>query len=82
MQRGCGIIIAVALETSAGFFEREGGPAGMFAWLRSRVEATMPLPGIVMRNASADRNRAGMHVAIIDVPAFFASKRVHPDDEL
>ena len=73
MQRGCGIIIAVALETSAGFFEREGGPAGMFAWLR--VEATMPLPRIlVMRNASADRNRAGMHVAIIDVPAFFAFK--------
>src|SRR5450755_4096751 len=34
MQRGWRIIIAVALETSAGFFEREGGPADMFAWLR------------------------------------------------
>jgi hypothetical protein len=70
MQRGCGIIIAVALETSAGFFEREGGPADMFAWLRSRIESATPFPRIgVKRVADAPCNRSGVNIAVMDVPA-------------
>jgi hypothetical protein len=45
----------------------------MFAGMAARIEATIPAPRIgVMRNAGAHRDRAGLHVPVIDVPAFLA----------
>src|SRR3981081_415160 len=41
--------------------------------MTARIETTRPAPWIfVMRNAGSERDRADVHVAIVDVPAFFA----------
>ena len=43
----------------------------MFAQMRSGIETAAPLPWIfVMGVAAADRDRPGVHVTIVDVPAF------------
>ena len=43
----------------------------MFARMGAWIETAAPLPWIlVMRIAAADRDRAGEHVIIVDVPAF------------
>src|SRR5229473_7974584 len=61
------------LEIGAGFVEVGGGAILMFARMRAWIEAASPLPRIlVVWAAAADRDRAGMHVAIVDLPAFLA----------
>ena len=63
-------------EGRARLIERDGGAAPMFTRMAARIEATNPAPRIfVMRDAGADRNRAGLYVAIVDVPAFLAGIR-------
>src|SRR5450631_1857293 len=58
-------------ETGARFVEAGGGSVLMFAWVWARIETAMPFPRVfVMRVAAADRDRAGLHVTIVDVPAF------------
>jgi hypothetical protein len=60
-------------EAGAGLIESCGGAVGALPGMRARVEATRPAPRIlVMRNAGAERDRAHVHVAIIDVPAVLA----------
>jgi hypothetical protein len=62
-----------ALEIHPGLVEGGGRAVLLFARMRSRIEAAMPLPRILItRVAGADRDRAGMHVPVIDVPAFLA----------
>src|SRR5216684_3230249 len=62
-----------SLEIGAGFVEVGGGAILMFARMRAWIEAASPLPRIlVVWAAAADRDRAGMHVAIVDLPAFLA----------
>ena len=54
----------------------EGGRSAgrALARVRSRIEAAAPAPTrLIMRDAGADRNRADLHVSVIDVPAFLAS---------
>jgi len=58
-------------EIGAGFVEAGGGSVLMFARMAARIETATPLPRIfVMREAAAARDRAGVHVTIVDVPAF------------
>src|SRR5216683_2689132 len=58
-----------SLEIGAGFVEVGGGAILMFARMRAWIEAASPLPRIlVVWAAAADRDRAGMHVAVVDVP--------------
>jgi hypothetical protein len=46
-------------------------PAGAFAWSAAGVEAAAPFPLIGAEGiAGSDRNRADIHVAVIDAPAF------------
>ena len=46
------------------------------------MKAAAPFPRIgVMRVAGADRERASMHVAVIDVPAFVSSFRIAASGE-
>jgi hypothetical protein len=41
--------------------------------MRTWIEAAVPLPRIlVIRTAAADRDRAGVDIAVVDVPAFLA----------
>jgi hypothetical protein len=48
-------------------------PLNVTARLTARIEAARPAPRVfVMRDAGADRDRAGLHVAVIDVPALLA----------
>jgi hypothetical protein len=65
------------LEIGAGFVEGRGRAVLMFARMRARIEATAPLPLIgVVWIAGADRDRAGVDIAVIDVPAFLADFRI------
>jgi hypothetical protein len=48
----------------------------MFARMRSRIEAAIPLPRIfILRVADSDCDRTGLDIAVIDVPAFLAVDR-------
>ena len=48
----------------------------MFARMRSRIEAAIPLPRIfILRVAASDCDRTGLDIAVIDVPAFLAVDR-------
>jgi hypothetical protein len=59
------------LEIGAGLVERRGGAVGAFAGMTAGIEAARPtLRILVPGNAGADRDRADMHIAVIDVPAF------------
>ena len=52
--------------------ERIRGAAPVFARMRARIEASIPLPWIsIVRVAGADRDRADANVAAIDMPALF-----------
>jgi len=60
-----------SFEIGAGLVEGNRRATRTFPRMAAGIEAAMPLPRIlVMRNASADRDRAGVHIAIVDVPAF------------
>jgi hypothetical protein len=62
-----------ALKIGAGLVEGGGRAILLLARFRSRIETAMPLPRIlIMRVASSDRDRAGVHIAVVDVPAFLA----------
>jgi hypothetical protein len=54
-----------------GPLEGGGGAVLLLARVRSRIETASPLPRIfIMGIAGADRDRAGVDIAVIDVPAF------------
>src|SRR3977135_1136365 len=58
-------------EIGAGLLEAGRGSVLVFARMAAWMETAMPLPRIfVMRVAAADRDRAGEHVTIVDMPAF------------
>jgi len=60
-----------ALKIGAGLVEGGGRAILLLARLRYRIETAMPLPRIlIMRVAGTDRDRAGVHIPVIDVPAF------------
>jgi hypothetical protein len=62
-----------APEISTGLLEGRGGVGLMFTRMRSRIETAAPFPLIgVMRIAAADRDRADMHIPVVDVPAFLS----------
>ncbi len=51
--------------------EGDGGAALVFARMRARIEAAVPLPGIgIVRGAGTHCDRADADVTVIDVPAF------------
>jgi hypothetical protein len=59
-----------ALEISAGLVERRGRRAPVFAGMTARIEPAIPFPWIgTERIADAPCDRAGVDVAVIDVPA-------------
>ena len=59
------------LEAGARLVERRGRPLGMLSRMAARVEAARPAPRIFADgNADPLGDRAGLDVAIIDVPAF------------
>jgi hypothetical protein len=62
-----------ALKIGAGLVEGGGRAILLLARVRSRIETTMPLPRILIVGiAGADRDRASVHVPVVDVPAFLA----------
>src|SRR5713226_6892841 len=62
-----------ALKIGAGLVEGGGRAILLLARLRSRIETATPLPRIlIMGIAGADRDRAGVDIAVVDVPAFLA----------
>ncbi len=62
------------LEFDAGLIEGGSGAARAFCRMATGIEAAGPAPRVlVMRNASADRNRADAHVTVVDVPTFVGS---------
>src|ERR1700686_1016830 len=61
------------LKVGACLVEGGGGAALVFARMRARIEAAIPLPRIsIVRVAAADRDGPHAHVTVKDVPAFFA----------
>jgi hypothetical protein len=59
-----------ALEVGAGFLESWRGPVAMFAGMTAEIEATTPFPRVgIGRVANTYRNRACVHVAVVDMPA-------------
>jgi hypothetical protein len=62
------------LEVGARLVEGRGGAGQELARVRSRIEAAVPAPRVlVVRDAGSDRDGADMDVAVIDQPALFAS---------
>src|SRR6266478_1674709 len=62
-----------ALEIGAGLIEGSGRAILLLARLRSRIETASPLPRIlIMGIAGTDRDRPGVDIAVVDVPAFLA----------
>jgi len=52
-------------------------PSVLLKLLHLRLEAANPFPWVfVMRTTGADRDRAGVHVTIVDVPAFLRGIRI------
>jgi len=61
------------LRSRTGLVERGSGAALVFTRMRPGIETAMPFPRIlIMGIAAADRDRAGVHIPIVDVPAFLA----------
>src|SRR6266581_28220 len=57
----------------AGLVKRGSRSVGAIAWMATWIETAVPFPRIlIMRVAGADRDRAGVHIAVVDVPAFLA----------
>src|SRR6266851_1234375 len=62
---------AGALKIGACLVKGGGGAILMFARMRAWIKAASPLPRIlVVWAAAADRDRASLHIPIVDVPAF------------
>src|SRR5216683_651372 len=60
-----------ALEIGAGLIEGSGRAVLLLARLRSRIETASPLPRVlIVWAAVADRDRARVHITVVDVPAF------------
>jgi hypothetical protein len=61
-------------EVFAGLVEGFRGAVCAFSRMAARIEATSSAPRVfVMRNSSAEGDRADAHVAVTDAPAFVAS---------
>src|ERR1700730_16531069 len=59
------------LEIGAGLVEGGGRAILLLARMRPGIETATPSPRIfVMRNAAADRDRTGVHIPLVNVPAF------------
>ena len=62
------------LKIGAGLVEGGGRAILLLARLRSRIETAMPLPRIlIMGIAGADRDRAGVDIAVVDVPTLLGA---------
>jgi hypothetical protein len=65
-----------SLKTASRLFERRRNATGAITPMRHRIEAATPTPLILVDgHAGSDTDRADLHVAEIDVPAFFAGFR-------
>jgi hypothetical protein len=61
-------------EVGARLVKGGGGARCALARLRSRIETAAPAPWcLIVRDAGSNRDRADVHIAAIDQPAFFAS---------
>src|SRR5258705_3746575 len=62
---------AKRLRTRLSLCQGRRAAVAVLAWLRSRIEAAAPAPLVdVDRDAGADPDRADLHVAIENLPAF------------
>jgi hypothetical protein len=71
------------IEIGAGLLEGRGGARLMFAGMRARIEPAVPFPWVgIVRIADALGDRTGVHIPVIDVPAFLAGFRTSASGEL
>jgi hypothetical protein len=76
------IVSPSSLECRTGSIETRCGAMPIVARIAARIEAAAPFPRLsVVRVARALRDRANVHIAIIDEPAFLADVRIEAAGE-